>query len=77
MNLTYAKTGITREVSRFGFVGRVRMTVILAYSCLLTCLFLKEMRGFFNELSHENLFVFIFSGWIYLLCESNWGEEIK
>lgn len=82
MHLTYAKMGITLEDSSFDFVRRVRMTMILAYSCSLTYLltyFKKRLEGFLNELSHENLFMFMFSGWICLLCELNGGEgkEIK
>lgn len=72
--------GITQEDSRFDFVGRVRMAVIFSLQLLIDMsfkFFLKDLRGFFNELSHENLFVFVFSGWIYLLCESNGRDEIK
>lgn len=48
------------------------MFIDMSFKFLEECFFF-----FFNELSHENLFVFICSGWIYLLCEANEGEEIK
>lgn len=78
MHLTYAKMGITQKDSRFDFVRGVRITMILTYSCSLTHLlnyFKRRLEGFFNELSHENLFMFIFSRRLCLLCESNWGRK--
>lgn len=61
MNLTHAMIGITQEDSRFDFVGRVRVSdfsLELLIDLLLSS-FKKRLEGCFNDLSHENLFVFI------------------
>lgn len=81
MHLTYAKMGITQGDFRFDLVRRGKddddfsSQLLIDISIKLLKYKKKDLRVFLNELSHENLFMFMFSGWNCLLCELNEGGE--